>query len=122
MRRNAAPPEDYGRLLRRRWLTLAALAAVLAGLVLFSLTTGSSGLTVNRVLRTLLGRGTAQEEAIVLFYRLPRTAAAVAVGAALALSGCVMQCVLHNPLASASTLGVSQGLSLIHISEPTRRS
>ena len=32
-----------------------------------------------------------------------------AVGAALAMSGAVMQCVLHNPLASASTLGVSQG-------------
>ena len=30
-------------------------------------------------------------------------------GAGLAVSGAVMQCVLHNPLASASTLGVSQG-------------
>ena len=40
---------------------------------------------------------------------MPRVAAAAVVGAALALSGCVMQNVLHNPLASASTLGVSQG-------------
>ena len=109
MRRDAAPPEAYGRLLRRRWLTLAVLAAVLAGLALFSLTTGSSGLTPGDVVRALTGRGTPQTEAIVLYYRLPRTAAAMAVGAALALSGCVMQCVLRNPLASASTLGVSQG-------------
>lgn len=109
MRRDAAPPEDYGRLLRRRWLTLAVLTAVLAGLALFSLTTGSSGLSLGEVVRALAGRGTAQTEAIVLYYRLPRTAAAMVVGAALALSGCVMQCVLHNPLASASTLGVSQG-------------
>lgn len=109
MRRDAAPPEDYGRLLRRRWLTLAVLTAVLAGLALFSLTTGSSGLSLGEVVRALIGRGTAQTEAIVLYYRLPRTAAAMVVGAALALSGCVMQCVLHNPLASASTLGVSQG-------------
>lgn len=108
-RDRAALPAEYTRLLRRRWLTLAVLTAVLAGLVLFSLTSGSSGLTVGQVIHTLLGRGSAQEEAIVLYYRLPRTIAAVVVGAALALSGCVMQCVLHNPLASASTLGVSQG-------------
>ena len=33
----------------------------------------------------------------------------LSLGAALAVSGAVMQCVLQNPLASASTLGVSQG-------------
>ena len=109
MRREYAAPEAYRRLLRRRWLTLAVLAAALAGVILFSLTTGSSGLTAADALRTLAGQGTAQQEAILLRVRLPRTAAAAAVGAALALSGCVMQCVLHNPLASASTLGVSQG-------------
>ena len=41
--------------------------------------------------------------------RLPRVTAAILVGAALASAGAVMQCVLRNPLASASTLGVSQG-------------
>ena len=41
--------------------------------------------------------------------RLPRVLAAIFVGATLAASGAVMQCVLRNPLASASTLGVSQG-------------
>ena len=41
--------------------------------------------------------------------RLPRIVAAILVGAILATSGAVMQCVLNNPLASASTLGVSQG-------------
>ena len=99
----------YDLLLRRKWLTMAALACLLASLVLVSLTTGSSGLTLGTVLETLAGGGTAQTRAIVCNVRLPRIAAALAVGAALALSGCVMQGVLHNPLASASTLGVSQG-------------
>ena len=99
----------YNLLLRRKWLAMAALACLLAALVLVSLTTGSSGLTLGTVLETLLGGGTAQTRAIVCNVRLPRIAAAMAVGAALALSGCVMQGVLHNPLASASTLGVSQG-------------
>lgn len=102
-------PAAYGRLLRRRWLTLAVLALLVGALVLVSLTTGSSALTAGDLLEALLGRGTDQTRAILFRVRLPRTAAAVLVGAALALSGCVMQCVLRNPLASASTLGVSQG-------------
>ncbi len=108
MRREPVPA-DYARFLRRKWLVLAVLAALLAALALLTLTTGSSGLTPGQVLATFLGRGTDQWEAIVFRVRLPRAAAAAAVGAALALSGCVMQSVLHNPLASASTLGVSQG-------------
>ena len=58
---------------------------------------------------TLAGGGTAQSRAIVFHVRLPRITVAIVVGAALALSGCVMQNVLRNPLAAASTLGVSQG-------------
>ena len=102
-------PAAYGRLLRRRWLTLAVLALRVGALVLVSLTTGSSALTAGDLLEALLGRGTDQTRAILFRVRLPRTAAAAVVGAAVALSGCVMQCVLRNPLASASTLGVSQG-------------
>lgn len=102
-------PAAYDRLLRRRWLTLTVLALLVGALVLVSLTTGSSALTAGDLLEALLGRGTDQTRAILFRVRLPRTAAAAVVGAALALSGCVMQCVLRNPLASASTLGVSQG-------------
>lgn len=107
--RPAAPGEDYRRFQRRKWAVLAILLAALLAVSLFSLTTGSSGISPAQVLEVLLGRGTEQTAAIVLRVRLPRIAAAAAVGAALALSGCVMQNVLHNPLASASTLGVSQG-------------
>ncbi|MEA2121218.1 MAG: Hemin transport system permease protein HmuU [Dehalococcoides mccartyi] len=46
---------------------------------------------------------------VIFNIRLPRVVAAIAVGAILAVSGAVMQCVLRNPLASASTLGVSHG-------------
>ncbi len=43
--------------------------------------------------------------------RLPRTLLAFLVGAALAVSGAVMQSVLKNPLASSYTLGISSGAS-----------
>lgn len=41
--------------------------------------------------------------------RLPRIVSAILVGAALGVSGAVMQCVLRNPLASPFTLGISSG-------------
>jgi len=50
--------------------------------------------------------------AIVWNLRLPRTLLAFVVGAALSVSGAVMQSVLRNPLASSYTLGVSSGASL----------
>jgi len=50
--------------------------------------------------------------AIVWNLRLPRTILAFFVGAALSVSGAVMQSVLRNPLASSFTLGVASGASL----------
>ena len=49
---------------------------------------------------------------IVWNLRLPRTLLAFFAGAALSVSGAVMQSVLRNPLASSYTLGVSSGASL----------
>ena len=106
---HTATPDSYRLFLRRkRLVTLVLLAAVLAA-ALLSLTTGSAGLSLAELADTLAGGGTAQSRAIVFHVRLPRITVAIVVGAALALSGCVMQNVLRNPLAAASTLGVSQG-------------
>ena len=69
------------------------------------------GLSLGQILRALVGYGSRETLTIIWNVRMPRIAAAVVVGAALAMSGCVMQNVLRNPLASASTLGVSQGAS-----------
>jgi len=110
-RRPEAPAGAYRQYLRRKWLALLAIAAVTAAAGLASLMAGSSRLTLREVLLALAGQGTRQTAAIVWNVRLPRIAAALAVGASLALCGCVMQNVLRNPLASASTLGVSQGAS-----------
>ncbi|MCL2571869.1 MAG: iron ABC transporter permease [Defluviitaleaceae bacterium] len=49
---------------------------------------------------------------IVWHQRLPRTLLAFIAGAALSVSGAIMQSVLRNPLASSYTLGVSSGASL----------
>lgn len=86
-------------------LTLAAAA--------LSLWIGSVRLSPLQVLNALLRRDHGSTAArIVLYSRLPRTCAALLAGAALAVSGVVIQTVLNNPLASPSIIGVNSGAGL----------
>lgn len=52
------------------------------------------------------------ERFILLYVRLPRTVACLLSGAALSVSGAVIQGVLHNRLASPSIIGVNAGAGL----------
>ena len=63
------------------------------------------------IFKTFIGQGEARSQTVVMGVRVPRVTTAILVGAVLAITGVVMQSVLKNPLASASTLGVSNGAS-----------
>ena len=93
---------------RKRGFVLALLVVTIL-IFLFAIAFGSSTVPVRRVVATLLGHGTNKENIIVLNLRLPRAATAVVAGFGLGIVGCVVQGILRNPLASASTIGVSQG-------------
>ena len=87
-------------------LALAGLAASFAA----DLATGPALLPIGEVIGVLAGRSDDRMlEAIVLQLRLPIAVMAALVGAALGLSGAVMQTILNNPLASSYTLGISAG-------------
>lgn len=58
------------------------------------------------------GRGDSVSRSILLYARLPRTLASLAAGAALAVSGAVLQNVLANRLASPGIIGVNAGAGL----------
>ena len=107
MRKPAHP--GYEGLQRKKLLALLITIALLLVAVVISAGTGSIKLTPWEVISTLFGGGDSLSRVALFENRLPRTVAAILVGAALGMSGAVMQCVLNNPLASASTLGVSQG-------------
>lgn len=102
---------EYGRYIGRKWLFLLSLVILLLAAVLVSISVGSSGITAREVLRALLGGGEEASRTIVWNVRMPRIATGMGVGIALGMAGCIMQNVLRNPLASASTLGVAQGAS-----------
>lgn len=95
----------------RRALT-AGLAAALVVLCFVAVLIGPYGLTPGEVMAALLGRGDAQARIVVWNIRLPRVAAAVLVGAALAAAGASYQALFRNPLVSPDILGVSAGAGL----------
>ena len=72
---------------------------------------GSTNVSLADVLAVLTGGQTSTPAAanIVEHVRLPRMLAGVLAGAALAVSGCITQTVLNNPLASPNIIGVNAG-------------
>ena len=101
--------ERYESYLIKKRVALAASALATVLIALWAAGIGSLQIPLGEILNTLLGQGDAQSRTVILGIRLPRVAAGFLVGGILASSGAVMQCVLQNQLASASTLGVSQG-------------
>ena len=94
-------------------LGIAALAALLAAVFTASLCIGPAGVCPADVAAVLWGgqRDTLAAR-IVLYTRLPRACAAMAAGAALAVSGTVLQTVLANPLAAPNIIGVNASAGL----------
>ncbi|NPD31181.1 iron ABC transporter permease [Eggerthellaceae bacterium zg-1084] len=93
----------------RRWRIVAGLALLCAILAVASLTQGASQLSWYDSIAALCGAGPAEAVASVRSIRLPRVICALVAGAGLGIAGAVLQSVLENPLASASTIGISQG-------------
>lgn len=95
---------------RRHWAALGVGLALLLVLCVVSIAVGSRPLPVGTVLQALSGAEvTESEHHVVMGLRVPRTAAAVVVGAALAVAGALMQSLTRNPLAEPGLLGVSAG-------------
>ena len=93
---------------RSKGFFLAGLGALLLAALVVSLLFGSVKADPRDIFAALLGRDRESTIArIILYSRLPRTCAAMLAGAALAVSGMVIQTVLNNPLASPSVIGVN---------------
>jgi iron complex transport system permease protein len=96
---------------RRLLVVLAGLAVALLATVAAAAFIGSAGIGPRAVAAALVGRAEvgSTEHAVVWTLRLPRIAAAVLAGGALAVAGVGFQALTRNPLAEPSVLGVSSG-------------
>jgi iron complex transport system permease protein len=88
---------------------IAALAFAALAVVALALVVGSVDVGPAAVWRALLGEGHDPPATVVRELRLPRAAAAFAVGGLLAVAGALMQVLLRNPLADPYVLGLSGG-------------
>ncbi|GAA3441690.1 iron chelate uptake ABC transporter family permease subunit [Planomonospora venezuelensis] len=99
--------------LRAPLLVFGSSAAALAVLAAASMLTGAGRIDPGQVVDYLLGaRGDHHLDMVVTTIRIPRTLAALAVGAALGVSGMLLQAVTRNPLAETGLLGVNSGAAL----------
>ncbi|PRY93832.1 iron complex transport system permease protein [Marinilabilia salmonicolor] len=91
---------------RRLTFMLSSLLVLLV-LIFWGLSMGSSLLSFSDVVEVLTGSGSEVSRQVIFQIRFPRILAAIATGAALSVSGAVIQTVIRNPLGSPFTLGLS---------------
>lgn len=96
---------------RRQPLTLLLLLALVAASALASVSFGARIVSPGEIIDGLSATGQGFG-AVVVGERIPRTATALSAGAALGLSGALMQAVTRNPIADPGILGINTGASL----------
>ncbi|KDQ71316.1 iron chelate uptake ABC transporter family permease subunit [Streptomyces halstedii] len=111
----ASGPEVSGGPVRTRRAFSPQLGLFVGGLVLLavvavlSMGVGARPVPPAEVVRALLDYQGTDDHVIVRDVRLPRSLLAVAVGAALAVAGALIQTLARNPLAEPGILGVTAG-------------
>ena len=95
----------HGHSLKKTTAYILLTAVIIMAII--CLFVGSSGMTVSDCFAALAKKSTAANNRIIWNIRVPRVLAAIIAGAGLSVSGLVMQTNLNNPMASPSTLGVS---------------
>lgn len=112
---------------RRSPVVVVVLAAACLVAVVLSVGVGSVAIAPTRVVATIAthlapwaDRGSAGlDDQIVWEFRLPRALLGLVVGAALGVTGAVLQAVVRNPLADPFVFGVSSGASVAAVAALT---
>lgn len=121
----AAPAAATRRRRPSGTLAIGGAAVVLLATMVLSLSLGATGISLDALPRVLTAvwnghEATTPEEIrerlVLLEIRLPRTVLGLLVGAALAVSGAVMQGLFRNPLADPGLIGVSSAAALAAVS------
>lgn len=99
--------EQYNVAKAKKIAILLILLAIVFLFFVVSVFVGSGTLSFKEVFLAIFNKGSETARLIVRRIRFPRVIAALIAGGGLAVSGLVMQTVLKNPLASPTTLGVS---------------
>ena len=91
------------------------LLSLLLAICLLAVTQGSVALNLNDLRLAFLHQGDPAYQTILWDLRIPRVMAGVLVGAALGMSGAILQGLLRNSLADSFVLGISSGAGLMAV-------
>lgn len=97
------------KLRMKQLIALVITVFLLFAACVWSITSGEYHMSVSTFFKTLFGFGDYTDSLILLDFRLPRMLITILAGAALSLSGAMMQSVTNNPLAEPGILGINAG-------------
>lgn len=97
---------------RRTVVAISILFVLSLLLFIAGLSMGSEFISPIEVFKHLLGMGTGEHSFVIDTLRLPRMLLSLLVGAALGISGLILQGIVRNPLASPDIIGVTGGASV----------
>ncbi|MCE4956463.1 FecCD family ABC transporter permease [Macrococcoides caseolyticum] len=90
-------------------MTLMLLCIVLIVIVTISMTVGDFKMAPVDFLKTLAGLGNETDTMVLYEFRMPRLIVTILCGAALSLSGALLQSITKNPLADPGIVGINAG-------------
>ena len=97
---------------KRSFIVGAILLGLLFIAILFSVSVGSAHVTPWTALKAFGGDSSKMIDILIFKIRLPRVIAVVVAGGALGLSGCLIQALVRNRLATPDMIGVNEGATL----------
>jgi iron complex transport system permease protein len=99
-------------------VVLSCTMLLLIAAALYSATTGSLKIGLLELAQSIFG-GFSEQGQIVKDLRFPRIIVSMLAGAALSVSGALLQAVMKNPLAEPGIIGVSSGAGLVSLTVVT---
>lgn len=100
--------------MNKKVISFIAVIILLPAITIYSAITGSIEVSAVELIKGLL-TGTNENVVIIKDLRLPRIIISMFAGAALAVSGVLLQAVMRNPLAEPGIIGVSSGAGFFTI-------
>ncbi|TCT22373.1 iron complex transport system permease protein [Melghiribacillus thermohalophilus] len=99
--------------LQKKFLYVLFLLVLFSSFVIvLSLSVGSSLISPLEVIKYLFGYGSGEHDFTLYTLRMPRVFLGFLVGAALGVSGLILQGIIRNPLASPDIIGITGGASV----------
>lgn len=96
-------------LVKKQRLFMAIFIVLIFLTIIIGLGLGTSSVSYNRIIPTLLGQGTFKDEFVLFSIRMPRIIITLLAGMALALSGAILQGITRNELAEPGIIGINSG-------------